>query len=459
MPRFVRRSTMPVAAPALYAWHAAPGAFERLTPGWNPAHVRARTGGIEAGSRVTLEVPALGGLLPQRWVVEHRDTIPGVRFRDVQLEGPFARWEHLHRFEPGGDDASVLSDEIDWALPLGPLGQGVAGWYVADLLARLFTWRHVRTALDLRRHAAVADRPRLAVAITGGTGMIGRALTHFLTGGGHRVRWITRRPDAARGDIGWDPATGAIDHAALAGCDAIVHLAGANVGERWTPTHKRAIRDSREQGTRTIARAIAAMATKPRVLVSASAVGLYGDTGDRVVDEASPPGPGFLGDVAQAWEREVAPAREAGVRTCLARIGVVVASEGGALAKMLPAFRAGAGGPLGGGRQWMSWISLDDVVGALHHLLLHDECTGPYNLVAPEPVTNAEFAATLGRVLGRPALVPVPAFALTALFGEMARETILTGQRVRPRRLGEAGFDFAHPTLEAALRFELGRLR
>lgn len=450
---------MPVSAPALYAWHAAPGAFERLTPAWQPAQVVSRSGGIEHGSRVVLDIPVLGGLVTQRWTMEHRDSIPGQQFRDVQLAGPFARWSHLHRFEAGGPSSSVLSDEIDYALPLGPVGGAAAGWYVADSLDRLFAWRHARTAMDLRRHAAHEGRPRRTVAITGGTGMVGRALTGFLRMAGHRVRWVTRRPEASRDDIGWDPASGAIDQRALDTCDAVVHLAGANVGERWSAAHKRAIRDSREQGTRTIARAIAAMPTKPSVFVSASAVGYYGDTGDRVVDESSPAGDGFLGEVAQLWERETAPARDAGVRTCLARIGVVLAADGGALAKMLPAFRAGVGGPLGSGRQWMSWIALDDVVGALHHLLLHDECAGPYNLVAPQPVTNAEFVATLGRVLRRPAIIPVPAFALTALFGEMADATILGGQRVLPVRLQGAGFAHELPRLEEALRFELGRLR
>ncbi|MCU0627694.1 MAG: TIGR01777 family oxidoreductase, partial [Gemmatimonadaceae bacterium] len=294
---------------------------------------------------------------------------------------------------------------------------------------------------------------------TGGTGMIGRALTDFLRTGGHAVRWVTRRPDPARGDIGWDPARGTIDAAALAGCDAIVHLAGASVGERWTPAHKRAIRESREQGTRTIARAIAALAPAPRVFVSASAIGIYGDTGDTLVDEGAPAANDFLGEVAQLWERETAPARDAGVRTCIARIGVVLSAGGGALAKMLPAFRAGVGGPLGGGRQWMSWISLDDVIGALQQLLLDDECVGAYNLVAPNAVTNADFVATLGAVLRRPAVLPVPALALTTLFGEMATHTILTGQRVQPARLAGTSFVHEHPRLEDALRFELGRLR
>ena len=457
MPRFVRRSTMPVSAEALHAWHAAPGAFERLTPAWQPAHVVSRSGGITDGSRVVLDIPVLGGLVTQRWSLEHRDHIAGRQFRDVQLAGPFATWSHLHRFEPIDATSSVLADEIDYALPLGPLGQAAAGWYVADSLERLFVWRHARTLMDLRRHAAVAGLPPLHVAITGGTGMIGRALTGFLRMGGHCVRWITRSPDASRGDIGWDPAAGTIDTDALEGVDAVVHLAGANVGERWTAAHKRAIRDSREQGTRTIARAIAGMAATPRVFISGSAIGLYGDTGDRTVDETTPPGTGFLGEVAQTWEREAEPAAAAGVRTCIARIGVVLAAEGGALARMLPAFQAGVGGPLGSGRQWMSWVSLDDVIGAIHHLLLDDTLTGPFNVVAPAPVTNAEFVATLGRVLRRPTVLPVPAFALTALFGEMAEATILGGQRVLPARLTAAGFSHEHPTLDAALRFELGR--
>ncbi len=447
---------MPVSARALFDWHERPGAFERLTPGWQPTRVVSRSGGITDGSRVEVEVPVLGGLIHQRMLMEHRGYVSGEQFVDTMLEGPFAEWTHTHTMEPAADGSSVLVDRLDYALPLGVLGDTAAGWYVRSQLEALFEFRHARTRADLEQHMAYAQHPRLTVAITGGTGMIGSALTALLRTGGHTVRWISRRPDAARGDIGWDPDAGRLDPADLAGVDAVVHLAGANVGERWTDEHKRAIRTSRELGTRTLVSALTRMPERPKVLVSGSAVGYYGDTGSMVLDETSPIGTGFLADISRSWEGETAAAVEAGIRVAIARTGVVLSPTGGALAKMLPPFRLGLGGPLGSGDQWMSWISLEDEIAALYFLLMTPECSGPYNLTAPAPVTNAEFVRTLGEVLNRPAILPVPGFALKALFGEMAEATILGGQRVLPRRLQEAGFRFRHPDLVTALRAELG---
>jgi uncharacterized protein (TIGR01777 family) len=448
---------MPVSARALFDWHERLGAFERLTPGWQPTRVLSKTGGITDGSRVELEVPVLGGLIHQRMLMEHRGYVAGERFVDTMLEGPFTEWTHTHTMEPAPDGTSVLVDQLDYALPLGALGDAVAGWYVRAQLEELFAFRHARTLADLEQHMAYEHLPRLTVAITGGTGMIGSALSALLRTGGHTVRWITRRPDAARGDIGWDPDAGTLDPAALAGVDAVVHLAGANVGERWTAEHKQAIRSSRERGTQTLVSALVKMANPPKSLISGSAVGYYGDTGSTLIDENSPIGSGFLADVSRGWEGETAAAENAGIRVAIARTGVVLSPAGGALAKMLPAFRLGLGGPLGSGDQWMSWISLEDEIAALYFLLMTDSCRGPYNLTAPAPVTNAEFGTTLGEVLHRPAILPVPAFALKALFGEMAEATILSGQRVVPNRLSAAGFRFQHPDLATALRAELGR--
>ena len=457
MPQFVRRSPMPVSPAALFDWHERPGAFERLTPGWQPTRVVSRSGGITNGSRVEVQVPVLGGLIHQRMLMEHRDYRAGTQFTDVMLEGPFTSWVHTHTMEPAPDGTSVLVDSIDYELPLGALGDAAAGWFVRGQLEQLFEFRHARTRADLEQHMAYDQLPRLTVAITGGTGMIGSALTALLRTGGHTVRWITRRPDSGRGDIGWNPDAGTLEPAALKGVDAVVHLAGANVGERWTDEHKRAIRESRERGTRTLVAALQAMPAAPSVLVSASAIGYYGDAGAKLLDESSPSGSGFLAEVCRSWEVETAPAAAAGVRVALARTGVVLTPAGGALAKMLPAFQLGLGGPLGTGEQWLSWISLEDEIAALYFLLMHPECSGPFNLTAPQPVTNAEFTRTLGEVLHRPAFLPVPAFALTALFGEMAKATILGGQRVVPTRLQEHGFRFRHPELASALRAELGR--
>jgi uncharacterized protein (TIGR01777 family) len=294
------------------------------------------------------------------------------------------------------------------------------------------------------------------VAISGATGLIGSALVARLRTRNVRVRRLVRtaRPGAPD-DIVWDPMRGILSPSALEGVDAVVHLAGEPLAHRWTATRKRAIRESRVRGTELVARTLAALERRPRVLLSGSAIGIYGDRGDEPLDEESALGTDFLAGVAREWEAATAAAVDAGVRVTLLRTGIVLSPNGGALERLLLPFRLGVGGPIGSGRQWMSWIALDDHVRAMEHALTTTSLHGPVNLVSPNPVTNAEFASTLGRVLSRPALVPVPAFALELAYGEMARATILAGQRVLPKSMLRAGFEFAHPTLEQALRFEL----
>jgi uncharacterized protein (TIGR01777 family) len=297
------------------------------------------------------------------------------------------------------------------------------------------------------------------VVITGASGLLGRALTAFLTTGGHRVTRLVRR-EPREAEIGWDPAAGRLDAAALEGVDAVVHLAGENLAAgRWTPGRKQRIRESRTQGTALLARTLAGLGRPPRVLVSASAVGIYGNRGDELLGDDSSPGPAddFLVQVVRAWESATAPARDAGIRVATPRFGAVLSPAGGALGKLLPIFRLGLGGRVGSGRQWMSWISIDDAVGLIHHALATEALGGAFNAVAPGAVTNAEFAATLGRVLGRPAVLPAPAPALRMLFGEMADETVLASQRVVPGRAVTTDYPYRHPALEEALRFVLGR--
>lgn len=314
------------------------------------------------------------------------------------------------------------------------------------------------TAADLERHARFAGRGVLRVAVTGASGLVGRTLVPFLAAGGHEVRRLVRSRDRLGPDaVYWNPERGEIDAGGLGGLDAVVHLAGEAVSERWSAEHKRAIRESRLRGTALLARTLAALPHPPKVLVGASAVGYYGDGGDRELDETSPPGDDFLAGVARDWEGAAAPAAERGIRVVHARFGVILSTAGGALERLLPPFRLGAGGKIAGGRQWMSWVSHDDTIGALHFLLFTDSLSGPVNVTAPNPVTNAEFARTLGRVLRRPALATVPALVLKLMFGEMAEVMLLHGQRVLPRKLAAAGFAFRHPTLEEALRWELGR--
>ncbi|MEV7508882.1 TIGR01777 family oxidoreductase [Streptomyces sp. NPDC090085] len=295
----------------------------------------------------------------------------------------------------------------------------------------------------------------MRIAVTGSTGLIGNALVRSLRADGHEVVRFVRREPSAADEARWDPERGYVDPAGLAGCAAVVHLAGAGIGDhRWTDAYKRTIRDSRVLGTAALAGALAGLDEPPAVLVSGSAVGYYGDTGDRVVDEDSPAGRGFLPSVCQEWEAAADPAREAGIRTAFARTGLVVAKDGGAWGRMFPLFRAGLGGRLGDGRQYWPFISLRDEVRALRHIVDTPSLHGPVNLTAPEPLTNRQVTAAMGRVLKRPAVLPVPAVALRVVLGEFSQD-VLSGQRARPARLLESGFVFRDPGIEEAIRAAL----
>lgn len=297
------------------------------------------------------------------------------------------------------------------------------------------------------------------IAITGASGFVGTALRERLTALGHDVRRFVRGNADASDAIAWDPQTGRIDMAKARSLDAVVHLAGENVaGGRWTAARKRAIRESRGPATEKLCRALAQLDKLP-VLLSASATGLYGDRGDEALDERSARGEGFLAEVATEWERATEPLAQRGARVCLLRIGMVLGKDGGALKKMLPPFRMGLGGPIGSGKQWTSWIALDDLCAAIAFLLQNDAAKGPYLCVSPKPVTNRDFAKALGRAVHRPAMLPAPAFALRLLFGEMADAVLLSSQRAVPRRLLEAGFRFEHENLDDALRSVLASQR
>jgi len=297
------------------------------------------------------------------------------------------------------------------------------------------------------------------IVISGASGLIGTALAASLRNRGDRVLPLVRHaPQAGTDDIPWDPATGELQGAALEEADAVVHLGGLNVASsRWTKKTKAAIRDSRLESTRLLSRTLARLEAPPPTFICASATGYYGDRGSELLTEDSPPGVGFLPELCRAWEAATEPARHAGIRVVNLRTGIVLSARGGALARMLPAFKAGIGGVLGNGRQYMSWIALEDAVRVIEFALNTDDLSGPVNVVSPNPVTNREFACTLGRVLKRPAFLPLPAFAVRLLLGEMGRTLLLEGQRAYPARLDQAGFSFRHIHLEDALRHELAR--
>ncbi|MFI2631632.1 TIGR01777 family oxidoreductase [Streptomyces collinus] len=299
------------------------------------------------------------------------------------------------------------------------------------------------------------ERSRIAVA--GASGLIGGALVRSLTADGHEVRRLVRGTPRTAGEIRWAPEDGRVDAAGLAGCHAVVNLAGAGVGDRrWTDAYKQRIRDSRVKGTAALAGAVASLDARerPRVFVNGSAIGYYGETGERTADESTPAGEGFLPELCVEWEGATAPAQEAGVRTVFTRTGLVVSREGGAWARLFPLFRAGAGGRMGDGSQYWSFIALHDEVAAIRHLIDTDGLSGPFNVTAPNPVTNREITAAMGRVLHRPTLFPVPAAVLRTVLGEMAGD-VLGSARVLPTRLLESGFRFAFPEIEGAIRAAL----
>lgn len=300
---------------------------------------------------------------------------------------------------------------------------------------------------------------RLKVAVSGASGMVGRALVSRLLSQGHTVERLVRgQPRPAEGEIAWDPVAGSIDSKRLEGVDAVVNLAGESIaGGRWTAAKKERILASRAHGTRFLSAALASLDRPPAVLASASAIGFYGDRGDASLDESAAPGSDFLADVCREWEGATEPAGQRGIRVAHLRLGVVLSTTGGALATMLIPFKLGVGGVMGSGKQFMSWIALDDAVLAIEHVLATESLRGPVNLVTPNAVTNRQFTKTLGKVLGRPTILPMPAAAARLAFGEMADALFLGSARVVPQRLVESGYTFRYPELEAALRHLLGK--
>jgi hypothetical protein len=450
----------PVSAAEAFAWHERDGALERLTPPWERVELVGRSGpGIGTGVKVTLR-NRLGPFV-LKWVAEHRDYVPAHLFRDVALSGPFASWDHRHEFSdtPGG--GSRLRDHVEYRLPGGWAGRLVAGGMVRGKIASLFAYRQAVTRDDLcfaRDHAAAGRK--LRILVSGTSGLIGGALVAFLRTQGHEVLRLVRREKRAADEVTWQPESGRADFSKAGEIDAVVHLAGAGIADRrWTAERRREIRESRVRDTRVLAEALAARARPPAVVIGGSAIGYYGSQDGAWLDEGSAAGGGFLADVTQEWEAAWAPMEATGARRVYLRTGVVLSPAGGALAKMLTPFSLGLGGPVGDGRQYWSWISIDDMVGAIGHALLTETVRGPMNAVAPEPVTSADFARTLGRVLHRPAVVPAPAFALRAVLGRgLADEALLASQRVRPSVLAGTGYRFRHENLEGALRHVLGRV-
>jgi len=464
MRTLLRESVIPAPAAAVWAFHARPGAFERLCPPWQGVKVE-RAEGAFAELRVTLSLPV--GPARATWIAQHEGYVEGRSFRDRQVRGPFGSWVHTHEVAPLGPDRCVLRDRVEYEPPGGQVGAVVLGRKIARDLETVFAFRHRRTAHDVLRHAPWAGRPPLRIVVAGSGGVIGRQLVPYLLNAGHRVDRLLRPGSSAppahlpTGIVRWDPAPAGgaapwVDLEALAGADVIVNLAGHPIATRWNARAMALIRGSRVGATALLARAAADLPVRP-ALINASGVSLYPDQRRRDLDETCPADRGyFIADVANDWEAALAPALEAGVRTVTLRIGVVLTSAGGMLARLAPAFRWMLGGRLGDGGQYISWISMDDLLAIVERAAHDSAMAGVYNAVSPRPVTSLELARTLGRVLRRPAVVPAPGWALRLAFGRMG-EVALRSVRAVPGRLLEAGFEFRGAELEAVLRDELGR--
>ncbi|MFV2006658.1 MAG: TIGR01777 family oxidoreductase [Longimicrobiales bacterium] len=442
----------------VFRWHTRPGALERLIPPWENVRVVRRTGGIEDAGRVVLRVRR--GPTKIRWEVVHSDYEEGHRFCDQQVQGPLGRWRHEHRFTATDNGGCLLEDIVDWAPPLGSAGRLFAGSVVERELGRLFAFRYRRLRDDLDRARRYVARGPLTVAVTGASGLVGSALVHMLTTAGHKVLQLVRRPPGPHDDlVQWDPETGEIDGRKLEGIDALVHLAGESIaGERWSESKKKRILESRVKGTELLARTISRLGSKPKVMISGSAVGYYGNRGNEIITEGSKPGKSFLAGVCRQWEGATRQAERSGIRVVHLRTGMVLSPGGGALGTMLLPFKVGIGGRLGSGEQYISWIDADDLLGLINHAICEESVSGALNASAPYPVPNATFADVLGRVLRRPTVIPVPGLAIRALFGEMGQELLLHGQRVLPRKAESTGYEFLFPGLEDSLRFQLGHL-
>lgn len=433
----------------VWAWHTRPGAMRRLVPPWQPMTV------VEEADSLADGVAVLGLPAGLRWVARHDPTayMPGVRFVDELSSRDLASWpprivggwRHTHTFSDVGANTRVR-DQVETVVP-------------AAALESTFAYRHRQLTGDLAAHRRAADAGAtpLVIAMTGSSGLVGSALSAFLTTGGHRVIRLIRAPARGDDERSWNPCAPAAD--LLDGVDAVVHLAGASIAGRFTDGHRAAIRDSRIQPTRLLAAVAAAADDGPSTFVSASAIGYYGfDRGDHPLTEDSTRGDGFLAGVVGDWEAATGPAADAGLRVVSVRTGIVQSAAGGTLRLLRPLFSAGLGGRIGSGNQWLSWIGLDDLVDVYHRVLYDDRLAGPVNAVSPEPVRNAEYTSELARVLHRPAVLPVPPLGPRLILGDQgARELALASQRVLPSKLSAIDHPSRHHRIGDVLAHQLGR--
>ena len=445
-----------------FQWFEHEGSFRRLMPPWEVAEEVRADDSLEVGSQRVFRFPAPGApFVKMTWVAEHTAYDPPKHFSDTMVKGPFWSWDHDHNLSEAEGKTTVI-DEVSYQVPFGPLGnladKMLGGLLVKGRISRMFKARELRLKRDLKEHSRFSHLDRKRILVSGSSGLIGTQLVAFLDTGGHDVwRLVRREAKENSKEITWYPDRGILDSKEIEGFDVIIHLGGAGIGDkRWSKKRKKLIVDSRKDSTTLLSDTMSKLENKPEAFMVASAIGYYGNRGDEELTEDSAPGDGFLTETVIQWESYADSARKAGIRVVNTRNGIVLSAAGGALGKMLLPWKMGGGGPLSGGKQWMSWISLDDEIYAIHHLIMSSDCEGAYNLTAPQPVRQKIFSKTLARVLRRPAFAPIPGFAMKILFGELAGPLLIEGQKVLPKRIQDSGYEFLHKDLESALRDSLG---
>ena len=465
MPLFERSSSIDGDRQDLFQYHANPGALNRLIPPWEDIVIERRSDSLAVGSEVVIRNSLFG--VPVRWHARHTGLQAPESFQDTQLSGPFKTWVHDHLFESKGNGHSILHDRVQFETKFGSLGKlGLP--LVRSKLHAMFSFRHRTTQADLRLQSFLRQHTAnriLRIGVTGSTGLIGRRLIDLISVLGHHAVRILRPASTDRTQefplsskaVLWRPGTGFSDEPVMQNLDAVIHLAGRGIAStRWTDSAKRAIRESRVEGTQALVRDLCKLDSPPKAFVCASGVGIYGDRSSEVLDESTPPGNDFLSELARDWEAAAMEFEAAGSRVAIGRLGIALHPRQGALAKLLVPFQLGLGGSVGNGRQYWSWIHVDDAAAAFLYLASNPNCTGAYNLVAPEQTDNRTFSKILGKVLNRPSLLPAPAFALRIMLGEMADAMLLASTRANCRRLIEDGFPFRASHLEDCLRHILG---
>lgn len=461
MKKFIRKTVIHAPVSSVFAWHEKDGAVNRLTPPWAPLSLVARKGrGIDKGVEVTFKIKIFG--IPMKWQARHIGYKENAMFRDCQIKGPFAYWEHSHLFHERSTDSTVMEDQVKFRLPFGIFSLPFYG-YAKRQLSRIFFYRHQVLKYDMENRVGKMQKQR--ILISGGSGAIGKALVSFLKTCGHEVICLVRDPSGR--DLNqesqnvhfWDPYSNVLDMDAIGPVDAVINLNGVDISRgRWHLSQRAKILNSRVISTQVLVEKMNQMPHPPSTFISASAIGFYGDGGQSRLTEESEGNDCFISRVCRQWEEASLGAMDAGIRTVQLRIGVVLTPAGGALERMLLPFLMGLGTRLADGKQYMSWIGMEDVLGGIFHILGNKEIHGPVNLTAPEPVTNREFTHTLAGILGRRAPFVLPKAVVLAFWGEMGKETLLASARVMPEKLIKSGYRFVHPRLEMALGHVLGRV-